>query len=297
MSHSHHHHSHNDNQKNLKLAFFLNLGFALIEIIGGILTNSISIAADALHDLGDSITLAVSWRLEKISDRKGDHKFSYGYKRFSLLSALIGAIILVTGVGFVIVESINRIRFPQPSNARGMLVLALLGIAINGAAALRAGKGKNLNSQIIYWHLMEDALGWAAVLVVSVILLFWDIQILDPSLSIILSAFVLFNVGKNLKKTITLFLQGVPEDIDANEIKVILMKDENVEEIHHTHLWSLDGEHHVLTTHIVLCQETKKEDIRRIKKKIKDISSEYDIAHTTVEFEYVEGDCSMSTTQ
>ena len=297
MAHDHHHHhSHMDetNEKNIRVAFFLNFGFALIEIVGGYFTNSIAIMADALHDLGDSITLAISWRLEKLAQKEGDRKFSYGYKRFSLLSALIGAIILLAGIVFVLFESINRILEPQTSNARGMLGLAVLGIAANGIAALRAGKGKNLNSRMIYWHLMEDAMGWAAVLFVSIVLLFWDIKILDPILSIMVSAFILFNVVKNLKQTIKLFLQGVPAEIDSAKIEEIILSDEKVIDVHHVHIWSLDGEHHVLTMHIVLRLETKKEDIRRIKQRVKNVSEQFDLSHTTIEFEYQESDCSMS---
>lgn len=294
MAHTHQHNHHSQNEKNLKLAFFLNLGFALIEVAGGYFTNSIAIMADALHDLGDSITLAISWRLEKLSERGRDERYSYGYKRFSLLSAMIGALILLAGVGVVLNESIKRVRNPQPTDARGMLTLALLGIAANGVAAYRAGKGKNLNSRIIYWHLVEDALGWGAVFLVSIILLFWDIQVLDPILSISVSVFVLYNVGKNLRQTINLFLQGVPDNVDIKEIEKAILLDKNVEDIHHTHLWSLDGEHHVLTMHIVLCLETKKEDIRGIKEKIKELSVKYDLTHTTIEFEYLENDCSMN---
>ena len=218
MAHTHNH-SHNQNEKNLKVAFFLNFGFAIIEAIGGYFTNSIAIMADSLHDIGDSITLLLSWRLEKISDRSGDERYSYGYKRYSLLGALIGSIILIGGAVVVVLESIKRIRDPQPTNAQGMLFLSLVGIAANGLAAVRAGKGKNLNSRIIYWHLLEDALGWAAVLVVSIILLFRDIPILDPILSIVITGFILFNVVRNLRQTITLFLQGVPSGIDVKKIE------------------------------------------------------------------------------
>lgn len=292
--HNHNHHNHESNEKNIRIAFFLNFGFAIIEVIGGYLTNSIAIMADALHDLGDSITLAVSWRLEKLADKEGDKKYSYGYKRFSLLSALIGAIILLVGIGFVLFESTARLFTPQSSDAKGMLLLAILGITVNGLAALRAGKGKNLNSKMIYWHLLEDAMGWGAVLIVSIVLMFWDINFLDPLLSILMSLFILYNVVKNLKHTLKLFLQGVPTDINPSSIETRILQDENVEGIHHTHIWSLDGEQHVLTMHIVLCQETKKEDIRRIKEKVKKISEQYDLAHTTIEFEYQESDCSMS---
>ena len=288
MAHTHHH-----KEDNIKLAFFLNFGFAIAEIIGGYLTNSIAIMADALHDLGDSVTLAISWRLEKLSEKGGDEKYSYGYKRFSLLSALVGAFILIAGSIIVITEAIRRLQNPQPTDARGMLVFAIFGIAINGFAAFRAGRGKNLNSRMIYLHLLEDAMGWAAVLIVSLVLLVKEIYILDPILSLLVSGFVLFNVGKNIKKTINLFLQGVPESIRIPEIEAELLKMEKVKDLHHTHIWSLDGEHHVLTTHIVLSLDSKKEDIRRIKDRIRKLTEQYDLAHTTVEFEYLDDDCSM----
>lgn len=291
-------HTHNHDESNLKLAFFLNFGFTIAEIIGGYLTNSIAIIADALHDLGDSVSLAISWRLEKLATKKGDEKFSYGYKRFSLLSALIGAIILIVGAITVTGEAIRRLQNPEkvnPLNPQGMLAFAILGIAINGFAALRAGKGKNLNSRMVYWHLIEDAIGWLAVLIVSIILLFKDLYYLDPLLSILVSGFVLFNVAKNLKKTINLFLQGVPDTIRIPEIEAEIKKMEKVEDIHHTHIWSLDGEHHVLTTHIVLCLDSKKEDIRSIKDRIREMTDKYELAHTTIEFEYLEDDCSMSS--
>jgi len=151
-----------------------------------------------------------------------------------------------------------------------------------------------MNSKMVYWHLLEDALGWAAVLVVSLILLFNEIYILDPILSLVVSGFVLFNVGRNMKKTINLFLQGVPDTVQISKIEAEILGLEKVKGIHHTHIWSLDGEHHVLTTHIVLCLDSKKEDIRRIKDKIRGLTAKYDLAHTTVEFEYLDDDCSMS---
>jgi len=287
-------HTHNHQDENLKVAFFLNFGFAIIELVGGYLTNSIAIIADSLHDLGDSITLAISWRFEKLSHKEGDGKYSYGYRRFSLLSALIGAMVLIVGTVFIGLEAVQRVLRPEPVDARGMFFLSFLGIAANGFAAYRAGKGKNLNSQIIYWHLLEDALGWGAVMIVSVVLFFRDIYILDPLLSIVVSVFILFNVIKNLFKTINLFLQGVPDSIQIDKIEARVQTDENVEGVHHTHIWSLDGEHHVLTTHIVLSESSKKEDIRRIKDLVRGISEEFNISHSTIEFEYKDEDCSMN---
>ena len=291
-----HNHNHFHNEENIKVAFFLNLGFALAEIIGGFLTNSMAILADALHDFGDSLSLAFSWRMERLSNKKGDQRYSYGYKRFSLLSALISAIVLIVGSIFVISEAIQRLSNPQPSNAQGMLIFALVGIAVNGYAALRTSHGRNLNSKVISWHMLEDVLGWAAVLVVSIVLLIQKnpILILDPLLSLAVTAIVLFNVVKNLKKTLTLFLQGVPDSVNIGVIEEEIRKMELVIGIHHTHVWSLDGEQHVLTTHVVLGEGAKKEQIRAIKTKIKELSERHGLAHTTVEFEYLEDDCSMS---
>lgn len=287
--------NHHQNEENIKVAFFLNLGFAIAEIIGGVITNSMAILADALHDFGDSLSLAFSWRMERLSDKKGDQRYSYGYKRFSLLSALISAIVLLVGSIFIISEAIQRISNPQHSNAQGMLIFALVGIAVNGYAALRTSHGKNMNSKVISWHMLEDVLGWAAVLVVSIVLLVKDIHVLDPLLSLGVTAIVLFNVIKNLKKTLSLFLQGVPESVNIAVIEDEIMNMGMVSGIHHTHVWSLDGEQHVLTTHVVLCEGAKKEQIRAIKGKIKELSERHGLAHTTVEFEYMEDDCSMSS--
>ncbi len=292
MTHSHHHH--HANQENIKVAFLLNLGFALAELLGGLYTNSITILADALHDLGDSITLAISWRLEALSERDEDQQYSYGYKRFSLLSALISGVILIIGSIFVISEAVQRLITPQESNAQGMFLFAIAGIAINGYAAFRTNKGRNMNSRMISWHMIEDLLGWAAVLVASVVLLFRPIKILDPILSLCITALIIYNVLKNLIKVLRLFLQGVPESLDIDAIEDEIKDMDKVKDIHHTHIWSLDGEQHVLTTHIVLCLDAKKEDIRAIKNKIRSLTDQYTMAHTTVEFEYLDEDCSMN---
>lgn len=282
------------NHENIKIAFLLNFGFAIAEFIGGLYTNSIAILADALHDMGDSITLAVSWRLEALSEKEEDEKYSYGYKRFSLLSALASGVIMIAGSTFIITEAVQRLMDPQESYAQGMLLFALVGIVVNGYAALRTRRGKNLNSRMISWHLIEDVLGWAAVLVVSVLLLFTDNKILDPILSILITAFVIYNVLINLIKVLRLFLQGVPDTIDVAKIEEEIRAMDKVKDLHHIHLWSLDGEQHVLTMHVVLCLDAKKEEIRAVKSKIRSIAEQYGLAHTTVEFEYLEDDCSMS---
>jgi cobalt-zinc-cadmium efflux system protein len=293
MAHDHKH-PHNHTEENIKIAFFMNAGFALAELIGGYFVNSVAIVADALHDFGDSLALAFSWRMETLAKKESDKRYSYGYRRFSLLSAVVSAIVLMTGSIFVFYEAIRRLTNPQPSNAQGMMVFAIFGIAVNGFAALRTSRGKNLNSQIISWHLLEDVLGWAAVLVVSIILFFTDLYILDPLLSILITIIVLFNVIKNFKKTLAVLLQGVPETVDITSIENEIRKMDMVNGIHHTHVWSLDGEENVLTTHIVLGLNAKKDQIRSIKNKVRILAKQNGLSHTTIEFEYLEDDCSMS---
>ena len=182
MSH-HHSHSNGTNIANIKIAFFLNLFFTVFEIIGGYLTNSVAIAADALHDFGDSLSLGLSWFLEKYSLKGRSQKFSYGYRRFSLLSALINSLVLIIGSAFVLWHTIPRLFHPQSVNVKGMLLLAIGGILINGIAVLKIrNKNNSLNEKTVSWHLLEDVLGWVAVLIISIVNSFKEIAILDPLL-------------------------------------------------------------------------------------------------------------------
>ena len=297
MTHSHSHHNHNhgsESTQSIKVAFFLNLGFTLLEIIGGLWTNSLAILSDAIHDLGDSLSLGLSWYLAKVSDRGNDHKYSYGYRRYSLLGALINTIVLIVGSVFVLTRAIPRLLHPEPTNATGMVLFAIVGILVNGAAVLRLRGQKGLNARMAALHLMEDVLGWLAVLVVSIILLFKDLPFLDPALSIIITTYVLYNVLVNLKKTVGLFLQRVPHEINIHDVEEHLLAMEQVDSIHHTHVWSLDGEHHVLTTHVMVNNDITREAILDLKKKIQDYAHQINIEHVTVEIEFGEEDCSMN---
>ena len=290
MSQSHNHtHTHTEN---IRVAFFLNIGFTLFEVIGGLYTNSLAILSDALHDLGDSVSLGVAWYLEKHSHKESDRKYSYGYRRFSLLAALINTVILIAGSIFILSEAVPRLLHPEHSNAGGMIILAVVGIVVNGAAALRVRDEASLNAQVISWHLLEDVLGWAAVLIVSISLLITDIHILDPILSILINLYVLYNVVGKLRKTLSLFLQAVPDAFEIPEIEHLLNNIPLVRSVHHTHVWSLDGESHVLTTHLVVDPDASKDDLVRIKKSVREITSKMSLSHSTIELELGE-DCSM----
>lgn len=291
MGHQHHHH--HDSAKNLSTAFFLNVGFTIIEIVGGLWTNSVAILADAIHDLGDSISLGLAWWLQRFSEKESNLNYTYGYGRFSLLGALVISLVLVAGSLLVLNEAVPRLLDPETSNAPGMMVLAILGIAVNGVAVLRLRGSENMNVKVVAWHLLEDVLGWVAVFVAGLILLFVDLPIIDPILAILFTLYVLFNVVKNLKETLSLFLQRVPPSIDMEKIEAGLLAIDGVKSTHHTHLWSLDGEHHVLTTHLVVKAHTSREDIVRIKQAGKALVDDLHIEHLTIEIEHEGEACVM----
>jgi len=279
-----HNHSHeNQSGKNLRTAFLLNISFTIFEIIGGFYVNSVAIVSDAVHDLGDSISLGISWYLDKKSKQEGNQKFSFGYKRFSLLGALINSVVLIGGSVYVIYEAVNRLIEPEYSDANGMIVFAIIGVGVNGYAAWKLSGGKTLNEKVVSWHLLEDVLGWAAILVVAIILKFKQTPYLDPALSLFIAAYILYGVVKRLKETLVIFLQGVPDDMSIDKIETELIKIENVDSVHHTHIWSQEGEHHVFSTHLKLKNISNLKELLQIKNDIRKSLKPYHFSHCTVE--------------
>lgn len=286
-------HQHRNNNSNLKWAFFLNLGFTIFEIIGGLYVNSVAILSDAIHDLGDSLSLGTAWYLDKKSRQGADKKFSFGYARFSLLGALVNSVVLILGSVYVVKEAVERLIHPESSNADGMIIFAVFGVLVNGYAAWKMSGGKSLNEKVVSWHLLEDVLAWVAVLIVAIILKFEDIQYLDPALSLIITAYILWGVIGRLKETLFLFLQGVPDDIDLPEIKQKLLALKHVDSLHHMHIWSLEGEHHVFTTHVKLVDIESFQQIIETKHKLKKIIGEYSFQHFTIETELDSESCEI----
>ncbi|WP_417886571.1 cation diffusion facilitator family transporter [Zunongwangia sp.] len=293
MSHSHHHHHEHQSGKNLKIAFFLNLGFTILEIFGGLYVNSVAILSDAVHDLGDSLSLGTAWYLDKKSHKGADEKFSFGYRRFSLLGALINSIVLIGGSIYVISEAIQRLLDPQPSDAQGMIIFAIFGVLVNGYAAWKLSGGKSLNEKTVSWHLLEDVLGWVAVLIVAIVLNFTDNQYLDPALSVLITLYILYNVILRLKDTLFIFLQGVPEEIKPKEIENRILKIDNVASVHHMHIWSLEGENHVFTAHLKLKNITDFQSLLQVKKEVKSILKKFNFNHYTIETELDSESCDL----
>jgi cobalt-zinc-cadmium efflux system protein len=282
-----------ENTRALRMAFFLNLGFTVLEIFGGLWTNSLAILSDALHDLGDSFSLGVAWFLERYAQKPHDPNFSYGYRRFSLLGAFLNSVVLIVGAILVITRAIPRFVSPEQPHAPGMVIFAVGGIVLNGVAALRLRHQHSANTQVVFWHVLEDVLGWVAVLIISIILVFKRIPILDPIVSVLITLYVLMNVLGKLQKTIALFLQAVPGDIDLRELIRHIQTIQSVRSVHHTHVWSLDAEHHVLSTHVVLEEHAAQADALRVKRKIRDMIHPMGFEHTTIEIEYGEEACEV----
>lgn len=280
-----HNHSHAQSSDRIGQAFLLNLVFTIVEFIGGWLTNSTAILADAVHDLGDSLSLGSAWLLDRWGGKDPDSHFTYGYRRLSLLGALINGVVLLAGSGWVLLTAIPRLFDPVMPVTEGMLALAVLGVTVNGYAALRLRHGKSLNEKVLNWHLLEDVLGWVAVLIVALVLQVADWPILDPLLSIGFTLFILFNVVRNLWATGKLFFQAAPDPELLNSIRDSLLSLPQIGNVHHLHLWSLDGEHHVLTAHVTVSGASSLQDYSDIKQIINTCLAPHDLAHTTIEIE------------
>ena len=248
------------------LAFFLNLTYAIVEFIAGGVFGSSAVLADSVHDLGDAIAIGISAFLESISNREEDSHYTFGYKRFSLLGAMVTAVILMTGSVLVILENIAKIFHPQPVNDEGILWLGIIAITINVLASLVIRKGQTKNESILSLHFLEDTLGWVTVILMAIVLRFTDWYILDPLLSLIISFFILSKALPRFWRTLKIFLDAVPEGVDIQKIKTDLAELDHVASINQLNLWTMDGLEKNAIVHVCLKEmehmETCKESIR-----------------------------------
>ncbi len=291
-SHSHsHHHGHGAIIGRMRFAFILNISFAVIELVGGLMTNSVAILSDALHDFGDALAMVIAITMEKVSHKNSDEHFSYGYRRFSTLGAVITGVVLILGSVFILIEAAPRLIHPQQPHTDGMLILAVLGVAVNGYAALRVSKGTSLNERMLMWHMIEDVAGWVLVLIGAIVMKFFDVPQVDAGLAIALSLWILYNVFRNLKEAMRVFLMATPTGASVEEINAEIKTLDLVEDVHHSHLWSLDGENHVMSVHVVLKSTARIEDMQIVKMKIKDLVKKFGIIEATIETEIVGVSC------
>ena len=281
-----HAHSHS-RERNIGIAVLLNVAFTGIEVVGGLWTNSLTILSDALHDFGDSVTLIVAWVLERKARAPADRKRTFGYQRLSLLSAFLSALVLVIGSLVILSQAIPRLIDPQPVNAAGMTWLAVLGIIFNGLGFLRLQKGPSVSEKVLAWHLLEDVLGWTVILVGAVTMQFWENALIDPILTIGFIAFTLRGVGKNIKETFNIFLQGIPSHIDLESVRGAILGVRGVKDVHDIHIWSLDGETDIFTGHVVVARE-ELELADGLRVRIREALRAQHIEHSTIEIESTE---------
>lgn len=272
-------------EKSILLAFILNFLFSVFELFGGIYTGSVAVISDAVHDFGDAVSIGISFVLEKISKRKPDEKYTYGYARYSVIGSIITTFILLFGSVAVILNAVNRILNPSEINYNGVIVFAVVGVCVNFFAAYFTREGDSLNTKAVNLHMLEDVLGWAVILVGAVVMKFTDFALIDPIMSIGVSVFILVNAVKNMKTVIDLFLEKIPDGTDINEIKEHICAIDGVIDVHHIHVRSFDGINNCATMHVVT-----NSDPVGIKEKVREELREHGICHATLELE-TEDEC------
>lgn len=286
MSKNHHNHSATSAHKIL-IAFLLNLGFSVFEFIGGLLTNSIAITSDAIHDLGDAASIGIAYFLERYSKKASNHQYTYGYIRYSVMGSLITTLILLTGSILVIGASASRLIHPVPTNYNGMIILAIVGVIVNFIAAYYTHDGDSLNQKSVNLHMLEDVLGWAVVLIGAIIMHFTDLQFIDPLLSIGVALFIFISAFGNFREIVDLFLEKTPRGISIDELCQHVSAIKGVQGVHHVHVWSMDGYNNYATMHVI----SPRTDLPQLKATIRAELQEHGIGHTTIEFERPDETC------
>ncbi len=272
--------------KNILIAFILNLCFSVFEFIGGIFTGSVAIMSDAVHDIGDAASIGFSYFLEKKSKKQPDEHYTYGYARYSVLGGVITTFILLFGSAAVIVNAVERIINPTEINYNGMIAFAIIGVAVNFLAAYFTHGGDSINQKAVNLHMLEDVLGWVVVLIGAVVMRFTDFKLLDPIMSICVAIFILVSAIKNLKTVLDIFLEKTPDNISVDEIKKHICEIDGVIDAHHIHLRTLDGQNIYATMHIVTDR-----DPHEIKELVRKELHQHGITHSTLELETVGEHC------
>ena len=277
------HHHHKKAGENLAFVFFMNLAFNIIVIVGALATNSMAVLADFIHDAADTISIAIAWILEKVSQKDSSDKYSYGYQRFSILGAVIISVFVIFMAFVILSEAIPRLFAPEGVDAGGMLVVAIVGLVFKSLSVYRLHKGETFNEKAIFFHQLGDIFEWLTILVLSIILILWgDIPYLDALVSIGIAFWLIFNLGRNLIKSIQVLLQKTPDNFDVDEFKDSVVAIEGVDHIDDFHVWSLDGIDSVATLKVAI----ERWDMQtKIKEEIYSISSKYHIVDITIEFD------------
>ena len=268
-------------QRNILIAFLLNFGFSVFELLGGLFTGSVAIISDAIHDFGDAVSIGASWILEKKSGQAPDKRHSYGYSRYSVLGAAITNLILLIGSAVVVYNAVTRIICPVEINSDGMILMAILGAAMNLTAAWFTHGGHSLNEKAVNLHMLEDVLGWIVVLIGAIFIRFTNFVWIDPIMSIGVAVFIFIHAVRGMGDVLDVFLEKAPRDVDLDELTAHLRNMPRVTDVHHMHIWTMDGSSHYATMHItaVHC------DAVALKDAIRRECLDHGIVHVTIELE------------
>ena len=273
-------------ERNIFIAFILNLFFSIFEFFGGIFTGSVAIISDSIHDFGDAISIGFSYFFEKKSKKKPDNKYTYGYIRYSIIGTLFTVTVLLLGSILVIYNSILKIMNPVEINYDGMIIFGVVGVVLNLIAAIITNGGHSLNQKVVSLHMLEDVLGWLVVLIGAIIMRFTDFSLLDPIMSIGVALFIMYEAIKTLIEASNIILEKTPKGINIEEIKKHLLSIDGIEDVHHIHIWSMDSEINYSTMHVV-----SHIDPITLKKLVKDELKEFGIEHSTIEIESSIDEC------
>ncbi|MFP4287450.1 MAG: cation diffusion facilitator family transporter [Candidatus Izemoplasmataceae bacterium] len=269
--------------RRIGIAFILNASFTVIEIIGAFYTNSMAILSDAVHDAGDSISLLLSYLFEKKSKKGADKSYTYGYERFSLLGALVSSFVLFGAAIFILSQAIPRLFNPEDVDPVGMIILSIGGILFNGLAVFKLKKGSTHHEKVVTLHLLEDFLGWSAILVTSIFLLFFHLPLIDTILAILITIYIVVHVSLNLLEVVRVLLQRVPSDINIDELEEKVMAIKGIKKAYHTHVWSLEGSKTMCTMHITLEDSKDVKVMQKLKERVRDTLEDEGIDHATIE--------------
>lgn len=283
----------NKTPENIKIAFLLNLAFSIVEAIGGILTNSISIISDSLHNLGDSITIGINYIFEKKSKKLPNKEYSYGYLRYTMLGSLIASFILLVGSVIIIYNVVPRLIKPLSVNYDAMIIFSIFGLLINLYATIKIMRSKDKDKKI-NTHMIEDTVIWLFILTGSICIKMFGLVIIDPILSLLIAVYILYQVYKYMKNIYNIFMEKVPKNVKIDEIKKDIESNENIDNVHHIHIWSMDGVNNYMTAHIHLNKILNEEEIIKTKNDVKNKLKEDKINHITLEVEYFNEKCDSS---
>ena len=286
MGHDHSH-SHHGNRRRLQLALVITALFTVVEVIGGLVTRSLALLADAGHMLTDSMALALAVLAFVISARPPDDKRSFGYQRLQILAAFVNGITLIGIVVWILIEAIRRFLSPPEVLGETMLWVAVAGLFVNLAsfAILHGGDRDNLNMRGAALHVLSDLLGSVAAIVAALIIIYTGFMPIDPILSVIVALLILRSAVFVVRRSAHILLEGAPDWLNVDDMRARLTDDvQGVCDIHHVHVWGLTQEHLILTMHVVLddAVERQTETVRAIKRILAD---DYRIAHSTIEVE------------